>query len=371
MTKLYNKFIVEPSKLPSYAKEITSSSINRNDNGIFSDEVFYDKNSIGYIKIPPCPKYCAKFAFEDAGKELSNKLKQLLTYEAYLYEDSNKELKLATKAPKKNQKIWYGIEAAKKLYPDIKDWTNYWTTDFIIVPHPRFRPLIKQHGKDVLGEINSALINILDKLEIIKEYDFIKDYHIVKYYRKIYQFYMGFVTEIYRLFTNGSNCFIRKELKSNKFPGMIRATLINRCDLNEDEILIGDDFIKTLWPWLYEDCKGDMKQIQIALDAYNYLVILNRPPSISWGSLLALKPKIASVHDKNSKSLQVIGINPIITPALAGDFDGDNLLVFSLYSYEANKEAQLMLPSRNYYDFINGSIRNKLPLEVDFINKFS
>ena len=107
MIKSYNKFIVEPSKLPSYTKEITSSSINRDDNGIFSDEVFYNKNSIGYIKIPPCPKYCAKFVFEGAGKELSNKLKQLLTYEAYLYEDSNKKLKLATKAPKKKQKIWY------------------------------------------------------------------------------------------------------------------------------------------------------------------------------------------------------------------------------------------------------------------------
>jgi hypothetical protein len=63
----------------------------------------------------------------------------------------------------------------------------------------------------------------------------------------------------------------------------------------------------------------------------------------------------------------VIQANPIIYDGLAADVDGDTLNVIALYTKEACEEAQKLLPSKNYIEGSNETIRNKLPEDFEYV----
>ena len=65
----------------------------------------------------------------------------------------------------------------------------------------------------------------------------------------------------------------------------------------------------------------------------------------------------------------VIQANPIVYDGLEADVDGDSLNVIALYSKEACEEARKLLPSVNYVEGSNSSIRNGILEEFKYVDE--
>jgi len=76
----------------------------------------------------------------------------------------------------------------------------------------------------------------------------------------------------------------------------------------------------------------------------NTKFILIRQPSLHKFNVLAFK--CTKIREDN-----VIGINPLVCDGYNADFDGDQMAVFMPITYEAQKELDRMLPSKNIYSF--------------------
>lgn len=99
----------------------------------------------------------------------------------------------------------------------------------------------------------------------------------------------------------------------------------DEIQVEEDEIIVGQVYDRVL-------CNGDW-------------VTLNRQPSLSKTSLLAMRIKVGIVENN------IFCFNPCITTAFNADFDGDEMNIYAGYGLEAAAELQeLCHLNRNIYD---------------------
>lgn len=364
--------------------------------GIFSEKIFgkFGKCYCGELTKPGICKKCGcrvlskrnvpnfymKFEFdipnrviqyEDYDKELIN---DLLNCNGFLYEGEYVEFDLANDLSKYNEsKILFGKDAILSLGVS-EDWYNNNTHRIISIPHTSFRQITFQHDqsdKYFIGSLNTIYINMLrlnnryknlrknSKLTIFNE---INLRHLVC--RELDNLY----EELFIILAKNNRSLIDTELKGQPETGMIRAVMTNNFSLDEDVIKIGYYFIPTLYPRLYkkytdENGKTDIISLNKELQDEEYLVLFNRQPTIGAKSIIAMKPVFS---DKDSE-LFVIQANPIVYDGLAADVDGDSLNVIALYSKAACEEAKKLLASNNYIEGSNGSIRNGILEEFEYV----
>lgn len=111
-----------------------------------------------------------------------------------------------------------------------------------------------------------------------------------------------------------------------------------------------------MW-WRSEDTQAMWDEITIGatfdrvLDDDD-LVILNRQPSLSKHSVIAMRLKVG-----RGVETDVISFNPCITTTFNADFDGDEMNMFAGYGQEARAELlELCHISQNMYDEITGKM---------------
>lgn len=304
-----------------------------------------------------------------------------------------------------------GIDALKALGVP-QEWINENTVDYLNIPHPAYRPLIADNMTiPFITGINMLYSNIIKKInDAIDMHSFAKNrpFYLMAEYKVIVSLYNQIIENLFDELQNVKYSILKSEIISHPISGAIRAVLTNRHDIHEDVLLIGDTLVETLWPYLYEKHNGNMAAINEELVDKNYLVLVNRPPTISHLSIIAMKPRIASIYPfgkteetdrcllhnynyaiKNENligvfeddtgelgdiekfgqgledgidncGLRVIGMNPITMDGLAADVDGDVLLVITLYSEKALKQANEILPSKCFQNYANGTIRNHI-----------
>lgn len=316
----------------------------------------------------------------------------------------------------KGKKMLLGVEAVKRLYnhKGITKWLETWTTDTVSIPHTSQRSNLRMDsGKVIVSELNNLYTDLLYKIHITNSYKMDYEYdpegnnkiNIIDYYlasyRSIYEAYEAASTKVLALLTEGKKSYLNLNLRSHRITSAIKGTVCNRFDLDEDVILIGDTFVQTLYPYLYKEYDGNMEAINQALIDRGEIVLVNRAPTICHLSIMSAYPRIASCYpfgtftdgalghpnykginliddDEEAEELEIdtvgirtIAINPIITDGLAGDFDGDNLLIIPIFSDGAKEEARRMLPSKNFMNFANGEIRNQIPEDIVYANEKS
>lgn len=313
------------------------------------------------------------------GKD-ADKVKSLMAYQSFLYDGEVVELDLEkldlTQYPDES-KMLFGKDAVLSLgLPEAtEEWFDNQVTDKISIPHPSFRNIIATpNGKYVLGELNEVLIELLRKRrEALTFKDKFMDGQLIGMnvvnkiiVEKVYEMY----GKLFDQLVKNKSSIIKHEVRGQSLTGAVRAVLTNNFQLPEDVVVIGKEFIDTLYPWLakkYTDENGeiDIWGLNNELAEENYLVLVNRPPTIGEKSIIAMKPIFSEDEDHRF----VMGTNPIIYDGLAGDTDGDVLLIISLYSKEACKEAIKLLPSKNYIGGESGLVRNKIPEDFVYIMK--
>lgn len=304
-----------------------------------------------------------------------------------------------------------GVDALKALGVT-KSWLVDNVVDHLNVPHTLYRPLIADGSTTpFITGINMLYSNIIKKINDaieMREFAEGKPFYLMAVYKVIVQLYCEIIESLFGELQDVKYSILKSEVISHPVSGAIRAVLTNRHDIHEDVLIVGDTLVETLWPYLYEKHRGDMIAINEELVDGNYLVLVNRPPTISHLSIIAMKPRIASIypfgktedtdrcllhnymhciqnqdligvfHDDtgelgdierfgqglddgvDSCGLRTIGMNPIVFDGLASDTDGDVLLVVALYSKDALKQAETILPSNCYMNYANGTIRNHI-----------
>ena len=401
-----------------------SSSYKFDENGLFSRKIFGRIGSCecGELKEPGYCKLCGCRVvdknnmpdfFIDLGTMVPKlyvdydkyrDVKQLLTYDAFLYRDNvdskweiitdDQEFDTEKFGPEHTR---IGLDAAREIHPDIDEWAKRNMTDFVSVPHPLRRANLRlSNNKILFSPINKALIELLQNIERVNQYQDVfehlegynpeKTYFMLAFYKELYNQYVTCMKEIFRLFCDGKKSYVGSDMRAHRITGAIKGTVVNRFDVDEDILLIGDTFIQTLYPYLYHKFNGDMEKINDYLVDTDAVVLFNRPPTICHLSIMGMKPRVASCYKrgtftdgavgKNHKSeygdeidtigIRTLGYNPIVSDGLAGDYDGDVHLCVALYSEAAQKEARTMLPSSNFMNYANGNIRNVIPDDIAF-----
>lgn len=346
----------------------------------------------------------------------------IIKYEKFVYQnkDSNEIFELNEDFDNFNEDhVFIGIEALKLLGVS-QEWIEENTVDYLNIPHPIYRPLICENmATPLITNINMLYSNIIKKInDAIEMHEFTNNrpFYLMAEYRVIVKLYQEIIDNLFDELQNVKYSILKSEIISHPISGAIRAVLTNRHDIHEDVLLIGDTFVETLWPYLFKKYKGNIALINQELVEKNYLVLVNRPPTISHLSVMAMKPRISSIypfgkteetdrcllHNYNytilnennigifqddtgelgdieifgqgledgidNCGLRVIGMNPISMDGLAADVDGDVLLVVALYSKQAIKQAETILPSKSYQNYANGSIRNHIIEDFIFID---
>lgn len=310
-----------------------------------------------YIKLPcrvPNP------LLNDIPDEHKKVIPLLLNYEGYLVNKKFYELD-ALKFPEdiKEEDVKSGKEAILELGLT-EEWYLSNTTDKLYIPHPSQRKIIRNdNGRKYLGKMNLALVSILKQKEKLAGYiDFPGKYTELIINKKITEQVNQYYSYIFESLSNGKNSIVSKEIRGQALTGAIRAVLTNNFELNEDYVILGKYFIQTLYPYLYnlytKNGITDIAEINQELKLGGYKVLINRPPTLSEKSFMAFKPIFSELDSEQ----YVIQMNPASFDGFAGDTDGDCLLVISLYTQEANSQAELLLPSQNYIGNANGEIRN-------------
>lgn len=301
--------------------------------------------------------------------------------------------------------VFIGLEAVRKLIElenlSISDeWIELNIVDYIKIPHPIYRPIIKTNNNNIITEINNLYSDLIKKVNDLNDYNEYSDNNkFIKMSQNlaISEVYRSIINQLFNELQDVKYSIIKSEIISHPISGAIRGVLINRSDIDEDTILIGDTFIETLFPYLYKKFKGNLVKIDQEIQDRNYKVILNRPPTICELSAVGFKPRIMSVYDGiksnnntnidiermntewnygdieryldvdnedgrnvDTSGIRCIAINAIAADGEAADFDGDVLLAIALYSDAANEEAEYMLASKNYINYANGTIRNHI-----------
>lgn len=368
-----------------------------NEEGIFSEKIFGKFGRCycgkltkeGFCKHCGCrvlskknvPNFYIKFDFdlpnrvihyEDSmDKELVG---NLLNSKGFLYEgeyiafDLNSDMSIYD-----DDKILFGKDAILSL--DIsEEWYNDNTHRLVSIPHTSFRQITiqkDQEDKYYLGTINTIYINMLrikNRYSNLCKNSALTPFNEINLRMMVCNELEALYDELFSILAKNHRNIIDSELKGQPETGMIRAVMTNNFSLDEDIILIGYYFIPTLYPRLYakytnEEGITDIKALNKELEDEEYLVLFNRQPTIGAKSIIAMKP----VFSEKDSELFVIQANPIVYDGLAADVDGDSLNVIALYSKAACEEAKKLLASRNYIEGSNGSIRNGILEEFDYV----
>lgn len=364
------------------------------EDGIFSEKIFgkFGKCYCGALTKPgycdECgcrviskrnvPNFYMKFDFDlpnrviNYGEYDRDTIHKLLTCKGFLYEGEYVEFDLKNDISVYDEsKVLFGKDAVLSLGVT-EEWYNENVHRIISIPHTSFRQITTQGDNYFIGKLNTLYITML---KLNKKYNDHKDNSTLTVFNEITLRHIvnenleELYAELFLILAKNNRNVIDNELKGQPETGMIRAVMTNNFGLDEDTILIGKYFISTLYPKLYkehtdEEGNTDIDAINKILIDEDYLVLFNRQPTIGAKSIIAMKP----VFSKRDTEQFVIQANPIVYDGLAADVDGDALNIIALYSKEACEEAKKLLASKNYIEGSNGSIRNCILEELDYVN---
>ena len=362
------------------------------DEGIFSEKIFgkfghcrcgklrkpgyCDECGVRVLNKRKMPDFFIKFSFDlpnrviNYGKYNKKLLEDLLYYRGFLYDGQYVEFNLLNDMSQyEKDKILFGKDAILSLGVT-EEWYNNSVHRLISIPHTSFRKITFQNDNYYLGDLNKLYINMIklnnkyDKLKVNSKLNILNElnirYTICKDLGNLYK-------QLFQILAKNKRNVIDNELRGQPETGMIRAVMTNNFSLDEDSILIGKYFIETLYPKLFRENNTngvpDIKAINKILKDGEYLVLFNRQPTIGAKSIIAMHPIFSELEQEQF----VIQANPIIYDGLAADVDGDSLNVMALYSKEACEEAKKLLPSVNYLEGSNGSIRNGIIEEFKYV----
>ena len=362
------------------------------DEGIFSEKIFgkfghcrcgklrkpgyCDECGVRVLNKRKMPDFFIKFSFDlpnrviNYGKYSKKLLEDLLYYRGFLYDGQYVEFNLLNDMSQyEKDKILFGKDAILSLGVT-EEWYNNSVHRLISIPHTSFRKITFQNDNYYLGDLNKLYINMIklnnkyDKLKANSKLNILNElnirYIICKDLGNLYK-------QLFQILAKNKRNVIDNELRGQPETGMIRAVMTNNFSLDEDSILIGKYFIETLYPKLFRENNingvPDIKAINKILKDGEYLVLFNRQPTIGAKSIIAMHPIFSELEQEQF----VIQANPIIYDGLAADVDGDSLNVMALYSKEACEEAKKLLPSVNYLEGSNGSIRNGIIEEFKYV----
>ena len=276
--------------------------------------------------------------------------------------------------------VKYGKKALMSLGVS-EDWYNKNTTNKIYVPHPSARKITTVGDKHYLGPLNNALIDILKQKEkLIKAQSISIDvFTDLAIRRALFTSVETVYDELFKMMAGQKKTsIIDREVKGQNLTGAVRGVLTNNFGLSEDTVVLGKYFIKSLYPELYDKYTKTRKigqneyyipdstnifALNEELRNKGYYILVNRPPTIGEKSIMAFRPRFSDLDEEK----YVIQMNPISFDGFAADTDGDCVLCIALYTTEANKEAEKLLPSNNYIGGANGEIRNKLPEDFEYV----
>lgn len=311
-------------------------------------------------------------------------IKALMNYEGFIYD--GKYIKNDIESENmvdymfNKEDILIGKEAVMSLGVD-EDWYNSNITNKVYIPHPSFRKITTVGDKHFIGTLNKTLVDVIKKKNTLSKYLSLTDNNklgelLIKH--EMIMLINSIYNELFNLLAKHNKSVIKREVRGQNLTGAIRSVITNNFSLDEDHVIIGKYFIKTLYPELYEkyvefELDKDGNKIytgKINIEGLNkelvdgaYHVLINRPPTIGEKSIMAFNPVFSDLDEEK----YVIQLNPISMDGFAGDFDGDVLLVIALYTTEANKEAEQLLPSKNYIGGANDCVRNQLPEDFVYV----
>lgn len=295
----------------------------------------------------------------------------LFNYKGFLYNGKYEELNFKGDNSKYDQsKVLIGKDAILSLGAT-EEWYNQQVHDKLSIPHTSLRKITVQNGNYFLGTLNTIFVDILKrKRDIMFYYDLpVKDiFYELNIKQQILNKINDVYDELFNMLAKNKSSVIAREIRGQGLTGIIRAVITNNFSLDEDIALIGKYFIKTLYPKIYEMFTNeagntDVKAINQYLEENEYYVLLNRQPTIGAKSIVGMKP----VFSEKDEEKYVLQLNPIIFDGLAGDVDGDVLSITALYTREACIEAKQLLPSVNYIEGSNNSIRNGCPEDFLYV----
>lgn len=356
------------------------------DDGIFSEKIFgrFGKCKCGklthagiceecntrVVKKNSLPTYYIPFDFLDIpynDVKLPKEAMKLYKYQAFIHngkiidfniDDENFDLS------EYSGDILIGKDAILSLGYTEEQYNNNVHNE-INIPHPYIRPItVNSDGKYVLGDINRCLVEILKKRKTLEMYynDKLENKFqelAIKNYLMRYIF--AFYDEIFKIIAKNRNNVVSEELRGQKLSGVVRGVITNNFDLDEDVVMLGSYFINTLYSELFAECES-IEELNKRLIKDEYYVLFNRQPSIGQKSIMGMIPQFTD----DPKARYVLQTNPIIYEGLASDCDGDNGNVIALYTKAACAEAKLRLPSRNYIEGSNGTIRNAIMEDFEY-----
>ena len=303
-----------------------------------------------------------------------NTIINLLNYNGFLYDNQYVEydLDVLDITQFDTEKILFGKDAILSLGVD-EAWYYSQVSNKFFVPHTSLRKITVQEDTYFLGELNTLLVEILkrkNKLKVFEGLSTEDTFTQLSIRKELISNINNVYSKLYEQIAKRKKSILNREVRGQGVTGAIRATITNNFELDEDTVILGYWFIPTLYPHLYYKYTNEEGYTDIAAindELKDYLVLVNRQPTIGEKSIIACHPVFS---DKDNERF-VMQINPLVMDGLAGDYDGDVLFVIALYTKEACLEAKRLLPSRNYQGGSNGDIRNAIFEDLDYVMKKS
>lgn len=297
---------------------------------------------------------------------------KLYYYQGFLYDGEYVEYNVKNNnSGYKRDKILFGKEAILSMGVSEEEYNSN-VRRKITIPHTSYRQITRtKDGKYFLSKLNKIYILMIRLNEKFRDnyYDGMTPLTKMNIYHKMGVELIKLDKELFQLLSENKRNIVTNELNGQRQTGMIRAVITNNFSLDEDTLIIGYHFISTLYPYLYQkythNGETDIDGINNELKKGKYLVLFNRQPTIGAKSIIAMIPIFSKVEAEKF----VIQTNPIIFDGLAADVDGDSLNILALYTKEACEEARKLMPSVNYIEGSNSSIRNKIPEEFEYVKQ--
>lgn len=373
-----------------------------------------------YISLPClCPvSFLDVHLLEDA-LLTPEEVEMILNYKAFLYAHESDIFEVIEVTQEmdidfyNDKYVHIGVDALRVAKID-EEWIRENTVDYLSISHTIYRPMIINGDSPFIIPINNLYSEIVFKINNVKEIGkFAKGrpFYMLDQYQMISKLYKTIIDKLFEELYEVDHSLLKSEIISHPISGAIRGVLINRHDAHEDVLVVGDIFVQTLFPYLFNKHRGNMAYINEEIVRRGIHALINRPPTINYASTMAMKPRIASVYpvghtdgtngcllhnykycdenenkigifevsgdiekfgqgfeiDENGQydgidsiGLRCIGMNPIAMNGQNADTDGDVELSIALYSDNSIEESNSILPSRSYLNYANGSIRNHI-----------
>lgn len=195
-------------------------------------------------------------------------------------------------------RVLIGREALLHVGVD-KEWIDEHLVDFLLVPHTCFRPMIITNGKPFITPLNDKYSKIIARVNAVHELQAVakgRPLYLLSSYKVISDLYHDIINFLFNELQDAEYSILKSEIISHPISGAVRATVINRSDIHEDVMLIGDTLVETLYPYLYRRFRGNMEAINRYLVEKDIVLLTNRPPTINHASILGMRPRIASIY---------------------------------------------------------------------------